>query len=283
MFADLEDGAIGGVPDLGVYWQKLENAALRTYLGLAGDHVGVRVSRVLHGSSADGVLEVDDVIVAIDGSPVASDGTVRLRDQDRVAFQHLIAMKQIGERAELSIVRRGEPTHVTITLAQYVSLVPLPRPDLRPSYIVFAGLLFTPLSHEYMAEWEWAGNHHRYENFRYETFPSPTRRQVVLVREVLAHEINLGYHQMADAVVERINGIAITEMRDVVRALAAPLGAFHVIETDYHGPRSESRRVDYHASYGTRIVLDAAACERATAEILEQHGIPHARSQDLRQ
>jgi S1-C subfamily serine protease len=283
MFADLEDGAIGGVPDLGVYWQKLENAALRAYLGVASDHVGVRVSRVLHGSSADGSLELDDVIVAIDGSPVASDGTVQLRDQDRVAFQHLIAMKQIGDRSEVSIVRRGEPLDVSIALRRYVSLVPLPRPDRRPSYIMFAGLLFTPLSYEYLAEWEWAGNHHRYENYRYEVFPSSGRREIVLLREVLAHEINLGYHQMSDAVVERVNGIEIGDIRDVVRALASPIGMFHVIETDHHGPRSESRRVDYHSSYGTRIVLDAARCGRATAEIMEQHGIPHDRSSDLRE
>ena len=283
MFSDLEDGAIGGVPDLGVYWQKLDNSALREYLGVGSDHAGVRVSRVLHGSSADGSLEIDDVIVAIDGSPVASDGTVPLRDQDRVAFQHLIAMKQIGDRAELSIVRRAEPLRVPVTLGPYVSLVPPPRPDRRPTYIMFAGLLFTPLSYEYMAEWEWAGNHHRYENYRHEVFPSARRREIVLIRAVLAHEINLGYHQMSDAVVERVNGVEISDMSDIARALASPLGRFHVIETDYHGPRSESRRVDYHASYGTRIVLDASACERATLEIMEQHGIPHARSIDLRQ
>jgi S1-C subfamily serine protease len=282
MFADLEDGAIGGVPDLGVYWQKLENAALREYFGVASGHDGVRVSRVLHGSSADGALEIDDVIVAIDGAAVAGDGTVLLRDQDRVMFQHPIAMKQIGERVELSIVRRGELRDVSLALRPFVSLVGPPRPDRRPSYLVVAGLLFTPLSYEYMAEWEWARNHHRYESYRHETFPSSRRREIVLIREVLAHEINLGYHQMSDAVVERVNGIEIAELGDVVRALASPLGKFHVIETDYHGPRGESRRVDYHSSYGTRIVLDASACERATVEIMAQHGIPQDRSEDLR-
>ena len=99
---------------------------------------------------------------------------------------------------------------------------------------------------------------------------------------MLAHEINLGYHQMREMIVERVNGIDITEIADVVRALASPQGRFHVIETDYHGPRSESHRSDYHSSYGTRIVLDASQTERATREILEQHGIPNDRSPDLR-
>ena len=64
-------------------------------------------------------------------------------------------------------------------------------------------------------------------------------------------------------VVERINGIAIGSLADVVRALAAPQGGFQVVETDYHGPRSESARSDFHSAYGTRIVLDGAAAPNA--------------------
>jgi S1-C subfamily serine protease len=86
MFQDLEDGVIGGVRDLGVYWQKIENDALRAFLGLARDQTGVRVSRVLHGSSAHGKLEIDDVIMSIDGAAVASDGSILLREHDRVQF-----------------------------------------------------------------------------------------------------------------------------------------------------------------------------------------------------
>ena len=53
-----------------------------------------------------------------------------------------------------------------------------------------------------------------------------------------------------------------------------------MIELDYHGTRGESS--DYHASYGTRIVLDAGAAARATAEILAQNGIASDRSPDMR-
>ncbi|MBX3158112.1 MAG: trypsin-like peptidase domain-containing protein [Deltaproteobacteria bacterium] len=281
MFRDLEDGAIGGVPDLGIYWQKLENEALCAYLGLAADQTGIRVSRVVHGSAAHGRLEVDDVILSIDGTPVASDGTIVLRDHDRVMFDHLISQHQIGDTVELAVLRRGTPAKIEVPLGPYVSLVPPPRPDRRPTYFIFAGLLFTPLSYEYIDEWEWARDHHRYGQLRYEEFPSERRREVVIIHQIFAHEVNLGYHQMREMVVERVNGVEIADIRDVVRALASPLGRFHVIETDHHGTRNEQRS-DYHASYGTRVVLDAARAERATAEILEQHGIASDRSPDLR-
>ncbi|MCX5742383.1 MAG: trypsin-like peptidase domain-containing protein [Proteobacteria bacterium] len=278
-FADLEDGAIGGVPDLGVYWQKIENPALRAYLGVAGTATGVRVSRVLFGSSADSVLRIDDVLVAIDGTPIGGDGTIALRANDRVHFEHLIGSRQVGDVLAIDLVRRGEPQRVSVTLRPYTSMVPPPRPERRPSYLIFAGLVFTTLSYEYMHNWEWAKDHHRYRTFASETFPSMERRQIVLIHEVLAHEINVGYHQVRGAIVERVNGRAIRDIHDVVAALDAPVGEFHVIETDYHGPRRDSS--DYHTSYGTRIVLDRATAERATGEILQQHSISAARSADL--
>ncbi len=282
MLEDLEDGTIDGVPDLGIYWQKVEATALRQYLGLAEDETGVRVSRVLHGSSAHGVLEVDDVITSIEGIAVACDGSVPLRERDRVRFEYLIARRQVGDALDFSILRTGKPLRVRVTLKKFVALVAPPQPDRRPSFFVFGGLVFTVLTHDYMHDWEWAKEHHRYVNYYYEVLPSERRKEVVIVHSVLAHEINLGYHQVQGAVVERINSVDITELRDVLRALATPAGTFHVIETDFHGSRRASFSSDFHHSYGTRIVLDAAKAEAANAAILEQHGVPHDRSADLR-
>jgi S1-C subfamily serine protease len=282
MLEDLEDGRIDGVPDLGIYWQKIENDALRRFLGLRADDTGVRVSRVLHGSSAHGVLEVDDVITSIDGIAVACDGSVPLRPGDRVRFEHLIARNQVGRELDLGVLRAGKPLHLRVTLRKFVSLVAPPQPDRRPSYIVFGGIVFTVLSHDYMHDWEWAKEHHRYVNFYYEVMPSERRKQVVIVHQVLAHETNLGYHQVQGAVVERVNDVDITEIRDVLRALEQPQNGFHVIETDFHGSRRASFSSDFHNAYGTRIVLDAEKVAAAHKAILEQHGVPHDRSADLR-
>jgi hypothetical protein len=102
----------------------------------------------------------------------------------------------------------------------------------------------------------------------------------VLVNQVLPHAINVGYHQLHGAVVERINGVEIRAMTDLARAFAAPAGRFHVIELDYHGTRGESS--DYHSSYGTRLVIDAELAAKATTEVLAQHGIANDRSPDLK-
>jgi S1-C subfamily serine protease len=283
MLEDLADGKITGVPDLGLYWQKVESDALREFLGLRADQTGVRVSRVIHGSSAHGQIEIDDVITHVAGIVVACDGSILLRgEHDRVSFEHLVSERQVGDTLEVTVMRRGEEHTLKLTLAPYCSLVPPPRPDRRPTYLIFAGLLFTVLSYEYIHEWDWAEKHHRYRYQAFDGFPSERRKQIVLIPQILVHDVNLGYHQMRESIVERINGVEITEMRDVVRALEHPQGKFHVIETDDHGPRSESRRSDYHSAHGTRIVLDASRAKQATQEILAQHGIPSDRSADLR-
>jgi S1-C subfamily serine protease len=288
LFDDLDDGDITGVPDLGIFWQKIENESLRELTGLADGlaadtgrpETGVLVTRVVHGSSADRLLHEGDVLTAIDGTPVACDGSVALRTHDRVHFSHLVSRHQVGGHVTVEILRLGEPQQLTIPLRKLVALVPPPQPDRRPTYFIFAGLVFLPLTYDYMATWKWDNVTPRFKHYYYSRLPSERHEQIVLVNQVLAHDINVGYHQVHGAVVERINGIDIVAMRDVARALAEPVGKFHVIELDYHGMRGESS--DYHSSYGTRIVIDAARAAQATAEILAQNGIANDRSPDLR-
>jgi len=280
LFEDLEDGEITGVPDLGIYWQKIENDSLRDYVGLTGAQTGVLVTRVVHGSSADGVLFEGDVLTAVDGTPVASDGSIPLRAHDRVHFSYLVSRHQIGGKVSVEILRRGEPHQLAIHLRKLVMLVPPPQPDQRPTYFIFAGLVFLPLTYDYMTTWKWENVTPRFKHYYYSRLPSERHEQIVLVNQVLAHDINVGYHQIHGAVVERINHIDIVSMRDIPRALATPIDKHHVIELDYHGMRGESS--DYHASYGTRIVLDAQLAAQATAEILAQNGIASDRSADLR-
>ena len=133
-----------------------------------------------------------------------------------------------------------------------------------------------------MHDWEWAKEHHRYVNYYYEVMPSERRKEVVIVHSVLAHEINLGYHQVQGAVVERVNGVDITELRDVLRALETPT-------------RQVPRLRDRLSRLAPRVVLvglpslvrHAHRARRredraANKDILEAHGVPSDRSADLR-
>lgn len=272
---DIEDGAVSGVPDLGIYWQKIESEGLREYVGLGSGQTGVMVTRVVHGSSADGVLREGDVLTGLDDTPVACDGSVPLREQDRVHFSYLVSRRQVGDELGVRVVREGQSLALSVRLAPSAALVRRPRHDRRPTYYIFAGLVFMPLTYDFLSVWDWKDVNPRFRHYYNEGLPSPRRKEIVIVNQVLAHDINVGYHQVRAAVVDRINGVDITEMADVPGALRAPPGKYHIIEIDYHGAPGEAS--DYHSAFGTRIVLDAALARRAHEEILTKYGIPSDR------
>jgi len=277
---DVEDKAVGGVPDLGVFWQRIESDALRDWARLPAGRTGVLISRVVYGSSADGVLREGDVLVSVDGAPVACDGSVLLRENDRVEFTHLVSRQQVGARLALEVLRDGAPLKLEVTLGKLVALVSPPRHDKRPTYFIFAGLVFMPLTYDYLSVWDWKEVSARFRFYYGELLPTPRRKEVVIINQVLAHDVNVGYHQVRGAVVDRINGVDIVEMADVQRALQAPAGEHHVIEIDYHGVPGDSS--DYHFAFGTRVVLEASRASKATEEILTRYGIASDRSADLR-
>jgi S1-C subfamily serine protease len=276
---DIAAGAARGIPSLGVYFQKLESDALREYLSMSHEDSGVLVTRVIHGSSASGVLHEEDVITRIGGEAVENDGSISLRGEDRVHFSHVLSHYQVGDRMEIEVLRSGRRQTTSVTLRQPVALVARPQNDLRPTYFVFAGLVITPLTYNYMREYgEWKDIDHRFKYYYTDGLPDPQRKEVVLIGQVLAHDINVGYHKLHNAVIERVNGKTITELRDVLAALRAPVGKFHVFHLDHHTARSTS---DYSADAGTRIVIEAEKVEAATREVLERYGIDKDRSADL--
>jgi hypothetical protein len=86
---------------------------------------------------------------------------------------------------------------------------------------------------------------------------------------VLPHPINRGYGKLNDLIVSKVNGQPITEMADLAPAFAKPMDGFHVIE------------VEDHPWYGTKVVIDAAEAETATAQVMQMFGIAKDRSEGL--
>lgn len=269
-----------GVPDLGVYWQRMDNPALRKWVGVEGTDPGVLITRVIHGASAAGHLRPGDVLTHIGEEEIACDGTVAIENVgERAHFSRVVSSQYIGTKLSVRFVRARAASCADLLLLEHKSLVPLPRRGVPPRYLVFGGIVFVPLTYEYMETWGMKQTHYRFKSLLNDAFPSAERREVVLVSHVLAHEVNVGYHGVSGAVVERVNGMDISSLMDVQRALLCPVDGLHVVEIFYHGPRGIAS--DPHSTFGTRIVLDAAAVERCSPEILASHGIANGRSETL--
>src|SRR5262249_7182574 len=136
---DIKDGKYDGFPDSGFGDVELISPALRRERKVPSGKTGVVVEDIAHGGSAEGALKTGDVILAVEGQPIADDGTISLGD-GRISYGHLFDMKQLGQPIKISVWRDGKITDVTATSKR------MARGDrwrnrynTAPKYVVYAG------------------------------------------------------------------------------------------------------------------------------------------------
>lgn len=272
---DAEGPKYLGFPSLGVRVQNLENAAARAHAGMEQGESGVIVDLVYPQTSAEGRLEVGDVLLAVDGMTVANDGSVALPpfqgaassgDEDllRMDLLVLVDRHQIGESLQVRVLRGGRRFDLDIPLLPWPAVDRYAaKHDRRPRYFVYGGLVFVPLDLETMKtfgkEWRYKADKILLHEFLIRPCAELElwrKEQVVLLRR-LDHPVNAGLSWHQNLPVERVNGRPIRGLSDLVDAFAAETGAFHVLE--FSGNRL--------------VVLDRLEAERANPEILEQYGV----------
>ncbi|KAJ4968674.1 hypothetical protein NE237_015375 [Protea cynaroides] len=258
------NGKYTGFPCLGVLLQKLENPALRACLKVQSNE-GVLVRRVEPTSDANKVLNEGDVIVSFNDVRVGSEGTVPFRSTERIAFRYLISQKFAGDVAELGIIRKGTLMKIRTVLNPRVHLVPYHIEGGRPSYLIIAGLVFTPLSEPLIdEECEDTIGLKLLVKARYSlaTFKG---EQIVILSQVLANEVNIGYENMDNQQVLKFNGIPIKNIRHLAYLVDSCNDKYLVFEFEDN----------------FLAVLEREAAAVATPCILKDYGIPSERSSDL--
>jgi hypothetical protein len=135
---------------------------------------------------------------------------------------------------------------------------------------VFGGLVFMPLSYNYMSTRNWGDVEAKFRELFIGGLMTPEKRQVIFINQVLPHDINVGYQDINRSVVSKVNGKPIGDIKDLIEAFKQPEGDFHVIE------------LEEFQNYGTRVVLDARKTDAANLEIMKTYSIPYDRSEDLR-
>ena len=75
-----------GFCSLGIFWQALENRQQRKVLHMGDERSGVLIRGVLPVASAANHLRRDDVLLALDGKPIANDGSFAVGQQARASL-----------------------------------------------------------------------------------------------------------------------------------------------------------------------------------------------------
>ncbi|XP_077237808.1 protease Do-like 9 isoform X2 [Tasmannia lanceolata] len=265
-----KSGEYTGFPNLGVEWQKMENPDLRKAMGMSLDQKGVRIRRIEPTAPESQFLKPSDIILSFDGIDIANDGTIPFRHGERIGFSYLVSQKFTGENAVVRVLRKSKILSFNIKLATHKRLIPAHIKGKPPSYYIIAGFVFTAISVPYLRS-EY-GKDYEYDapvkllDKHLHAMAQSKDEQLVVVSQVLAADINIGYEDIVNTQVLAFNGKPVKNLK----------GLASMVETC----NDEFLRFDLE--YQQIVVLRTASAKAATRDILTTNCIPSAMSDDLK-
>ena len=211
------------IPAIGIATQGLENPVLRKRIGLTGDQSGILVLTVEFGSSADTILKPGDAVLSIDSHSIANNSTIRFLGRYRTRYDVILGTKRVGETLALAVFREGKYLEVEIPLKSPAELVPRSQYDIEPTYFVYGGLVFQKLTRDFLTTWDtwWDKAPKEFLHYYYSGVSRDDRRAVVILTQILADKINVGYEHLYSEAVSTVNGESIRDMADFVKKIEA--------------------------------------------------------------
>ena len=151
----LQEPETSGVPVLGGNFVSLNDPVFRKYLKLDPKQGGLYVSKVEPSSSlAAAGVRAGDVLVSVEGEPLDAVGNCKHPIYGVINVSGLIrSLKPCGESVALGMMRDGEVYQATVPLnrdAVEKSTLRREKPGTPPRYIMWGGLLFQPLTADYL-------------------------------------------------------------------------------------------------------------------------------------
>ncbi len=254
------------LPTLGVATQNLENPVLRKRLGMKKGESGVLVLKVEYGSSCWGILKDDDAILKIGGSKIANNSTVNYRNLHRTRFDVILGEKQVGDTITMQVLRKGKKVNLSIELKEKVELVARAQYDVTPSFYIFGGLVFQVLCRDYLATWDtwWEKAPKEFLHTYYSGGTTSTKQETVILSQILADQINVGYESFYSESIISVNGKKPRDLRHIVALI-----------------EGSDKIVEIRTSSNALIVMDLKETQARREDILARYRIERDRSEDL--
>jgi len=261
-----------GFGTLGLVCQSMENPKLREYFKMERNQTGVLVNHVFPKTKSFNILKQDDVILALDGVQLANDGSIPFRNRgERITFDYLVSKKFIGEKCKILYLREGLVKEVDIEISAKTPLVPTHSYDVKSSYFVVGGFVFSklvqPFLHEYGEDWYNSSPRKlSYKAIYGEHDPTiQSHQEVVILSHILADELNFGYTGMSTLELRKFNGTKVHNLKHLIQ----------LVETN------QLPYLRFDLDENVVIVLDARATKDSNKRILEKHYVTSDRSDDL--
>jgi S1-C subfamily serine protease len=260
-----------GFPRAGLGFSPTRDPQLRRYLKLEDTDGGVYVNQVdRNGPAVQAGLKEGDVLVAINDKQVDPDGNYLHPVYGKLSITHLTTTEAYsGQSVTMTVIRNGERQQVRVELfrrpVEEYAIEPYTI-GKRPRYYILGGLIFQELTRQYLREWgaNWLKDAPQrlvyYDRFQSDLFPE--KRKIVFLTQILPTEDTVGYEQLSNLVVSKLNGRQILSLDDFAEAAKNPVAGYHKIEFEE----------DPHEIY-----LDAKQVEEDSAQLQKTYSIPALR------
>ncbi len=263
---DVEDGKRDGFPKLGIMTDKIENPSLKEYYHLEEDAGGILVVDIVHNSILKGVLQKEDIITAIDGHKIESDGTVEFRKNQYTHFKYFIDLHQYGDEVSLEVLRKGKRVSLKATLPKTSSkerstYAPLVY-DKMPTYFMLGGYVFSPITQNLLNA---SGSPVLGLRYLATKFPTKERQELVVLLKVLASTHTRGDYGISMWHIEKVNGKKFKDFREFYKLVIGTKGKFVVLEDED----------------GAKVVINKEEALAAEGELLKRYSIKANKSDDL--
>ena len=229
---DFDDGKYEGFPHGGFTSSRIDDPELRDFVKLPKDKTGLYITYVRPGSScALGGLKEHDVLLKIDDHKIDRNGQYEDADYGKMSVSHLITTRSfVGESRNFHIWRDGKEKTLKIKLkANNAEDHPSPQYiyDKGPDFIIVGGIIFTELSQQYLKEFgsEWRLKAPprlvHYNRKQWELFKPGEK--IVISSVSIPTPNNLGYEKFRFKHLDKVNGMKIKSLSDIVKAMASPV------------------------------------------------------------
>jgi len=263
---DMKDGKYDGLADIGLGTQKLENPAIRRYYGLEDNISGKLINKVVHNSTLLGILKAGDILTAVDGHNIEDDGTVEFRNHEYTNFHYFIDDYQMGQSVGLDIIRDKKPMHVEALLkytADDMYLVKTTRYDTMPTYFVFGGYVFSPLTRNVIR----STSKNRLKLSSLATkWQEEDRSEVVVLLKVLASDMSRGDNNFGMWPIDKVNGESFKNFDEFYAKVYSVKSKYLVLED----------------KEGVKIIIDRDEAKTKQESILKKYNIEFDKSIELR-
>jgi len=262
------EGAEVRFPSIGISTTSTDDPSFRKWLKLPESTGGMYVGKVRKGSpAATAGLKKGDVILSIDDSVIDRRGYFKHPEYGPLFWSHLIrGSKTNGSKIKLGIWRDGKPTMLEATLEcrnLKDELVPSYRFGTAPPYLVKGGFIFQELSRPLLRgfgkDWQSKAPLNLLDILLNPDDHAEGRHRVTFLSGVIPTPATVGYEQLRNLVIAKVNGRKIEDTAGLIEAFQHPSDGLHSIEFEDE---------DF------TIYLDQQVSDAVDAQLM-QRGIPH--------